>query len=110
MGYAPPLPATCDVKVVNVDAATIMFNPEYQMLGNIVVQSASNQDPFDEEMLSELRPRVCKMGGDALTLSMGMNVAGGGSGSTYMILKRKEGAPATPASSSPAPDSSGVQP
>jgi len=72
----------------------------------VVLQSTRHEDPFAEEILAELRPRFCKLGGEEVSLGMNTNVDGGGSATNYNVLKRK-GAPAAPAA---APPADGAQP
>lgn len=104
MGYAPPKPETCDVKVVNVPMTELSPGGQYEILGNLVVQATGNTDPFNEELLSKLRPRVCKMGGEEISLGLS-SASGGGSATIYNVLKKKGGA--TPAAEpAAAPESS----
>lgn len=104
MGYAPPKPETCDVKVVNVPMAELSPGGQYEILGNLVVQATGSTDPFNEELLSQLRPRVCKMGGEEISLGMSSSSTGG-SATIYNVLKKKGGA-APAAEPTAAPDSS----
>ncbi len=96
MGYAPPRPENCDVKVVNLSTTALVPGGDYELIGSIVVQSSSNQDPFNEEMLAQLRPRVCRMGGENLALGISSNVGGGGSSTIYNVVKKKGGGAPAP--------------
>jgi hypothetical protein len=91
MSYVPPRPENCEVKVVNVPTQELSLSAEYEIIGNIIVQSTDHQDPFDAEMLSEIRPRVCKMGGEDISLGLSTNVSGGGGATVYNVLKKKGG-------------------
>lgn len=77
---------------------------QYEILGNLVVHAAGNPDPFNEELLSQLRPRVCKMGGEEISLGIAA-ASGGGSATIYNVLKKKGGA-APAAEPTAAPESS----
>lgn len=117
MGYAPPLPENCDVKVVNLPMADVAMamgpspagNSDYDFVGTIGVSGVGDADPFNPELLSELRPRICKMGGTEVSLGMSASVPGafGSNGTvTYMVLKKKAGAESSSPSESGAAASS----
>jgi len=96
MGFAPPRPENCDIKVINLSQGALAYSmgagmpgieTDHQSLGSINLSGANGAEPFDEANLAAIRPHVCKMGGDEVAVMMTAN-GGGSSGSVvYSVLK-----------------------
>ncbi len=104
MVYSPPRPENCAIEVVNIPAAELgPMNPQYDMLGSIVLtHSESGGDPFDPRRLAIVRPEVCKLGGEKV--SLGINAGANGYTTTaYSVIKAKGGASGTAPTTSATP-------
>ena len=103
-GYAPPKADTCNVVVVTKSSTELMGevqapSSKFTMLGTITLSDSGSRDPFSEDSMEIVRPRVCKLGGDAVGLSGAVSVGGGGSTTTHAVFARKGGD--TPVSTPP---------
>ena len=94
MMYSEPKPENCDIKVVNLSMTGAMTSGEWDTLGMVNYgKSDPSMDPFSPEILSELRPRFCRMGGEAVSLGSSATNDRAASASYMVLRKRPEGAP-----------------
>jgi len=101
LGYFPPRHQDCAITVVNGAMQNPMLwaapSSEYEMVGTITLHESSTADPFSEEHLKTIRPRACKMGGEALSLMSSTHSTNGfgfgtGTGTSFAVLRRRAGA------------------
>ncbi len=70
----PPKPESCDLQIVEVNAADMApgakFGPggELEMVGSIMIGASDGTDAMSEDIRKLVRPRACAMGGDVVSL------------------------------------------
>lgn len=104
MAYFPPRAETCNVEVVNGALASganfALPDSPYEIVGMIGLGENGTQDPFSDRYMAIVRPRACKMGGDAISLmaSQTSNASiTNATGTAYVVLhKRVEAAKSPP--------------
>jgi hypothetical protein len=97
IGYSPPRPETCAVTVVNGAMKDPMMwaaaSGPYELLGTISLNESGTVDPFSDESLNIVRPRACRMGGDAISLMVSTQSTVGlasGTGTSYAVLRKRQ--------------------
>jgi hypothetical protein len=99
MGFAPPRPATCELKLVQADMMALAAGGSWEILGHIVLQETGIHNPFEERYMKIVRPRACAMGGEAVSILQAASTSttfSSGSGVQYAVLRAR-------AASAPAP-------
>lgn len=98
MAYFPPRPDDCNVEVLNgATQDPSLFatpNSEYEIAGTIGLGEMGIQDPFSEKYMSLVKPRACRMGGDAVSLMASHTITSpemirSGTSTAYVVLHRR---------------------
>jgi hypothetical protein len=96
LGMYPPRDANCTIAVLNgaMQDPSMWAAPSsgYLLVGTIALGERGSVDPFSESHVEIIRPRACKMGGDAISLMMSSQSSAGfgtGTGTAYAVLKKR---------------------
>jgi hypothetical protein len=80
----------CDVKIEKLTPAEVEgLDTIYVVAGVVAVSDFETKDPYSEEVLALIRPAVCRLGGDAVSLARQKTGADGAT-TAYYALHRKE--------------------
>lgn len=85
----PPNPAKCEVKIEKLSPAEVEgLDTIYAVAGIVAVSDFETKNPYDERVLELIRPEVCKLGADALSVARRKTGADGAT-TAYYALRHK---------------------
>ncbi|MFZ6181746.1 hypothetical protein [Nannocystis pusilla] len=91
MVFASPHDANCPLEFVQADMQKMRPGGEWELLGYVTIGKVGKMDPMDEKFRKIVRPRACKMGGEAIavmTSATNSTPISTGSGTVYGVLRR----------------------
>jgi hypothetical protein len=110
MAYFPPKAEGCNLEVINKALASgenfALPDSPYEIVGMIGLGENGTQDPFSDRYMAIVRPRACKMGGDAISLMASQTTnqyITNATGTAYVVL-HKRGEPAKSPARAPTAD------
>lgn len=101
MIIAPARGADCPLEFVEADMEKMRPGGEWEVLGYVTIGKVGQMDPLDEKFRKIVRPRACKMGGEAIavmTSATNNTAMGTGSGTVYGVLRRPQSGTQAPQS------------
>jgi hypothetical protein len=93
MSNAAAKPSSCQLEFLNLAPNEMGNSGPYETLGFISLSDTGSQDPMQEEYRALVRPRACRMGGEAISLQMqATNTTDRGTGSavTYAVMRKRQ--------------------
>ncbi len=98
---APSRPHDCKLVFLELEMKDVVPGGPWEILGHVALGESGEQDPLSPEYREEVRPRACRMGGEAVAILMTATSSGsvlsrGGTSVDYVVVRRRGSAPAAP--------------
>lgn len=90
---------SCKLEFVKLDNATLSGGGEWEVIGQVAIGGLGSADPFSEKSRAIVRPRACRMGGEAVGIFQVTNTetfVNTGSTTTYAVLRHRSTTPQEP--------------
>jgi len=88
----PPREQNCSLEFVKLDNQTMSGQGPWEVIGQVVLGEHGKQDPFAEEYKAIVRPRACKMGGEAVAIMLNATsetFMSSGTTISYAVLRKR---------------------
>jgi hypothetical protein len=92
--HAEPREPTCELDFLEVTPQDVSPEGKYELLGHVVLGQEGQRDPLDESYRAQVRPRACRMGGEAIAVLMtgsseAWALSPGGTTIDYGVLRKR---------------------
>jgi hypothetical protein len=90
LGFYPPREPRCALEFVQADPRTLGPGGPWEVVGYVTVDEKHVGDPYSERYREIVRPRACRMGGEAVTILQAASREsrhGSGTGITWGVLR-----------------------
>jgi hypothetical protein len=88
----PPREENCSLEFLKLDNQTMSGQGPWEVIGQVILMEQGKQDPFAEERKAIVRPRACKMGGEAVAIMLNATsetLLSSGSTLSYAVLRKR---------------------
>jgi hypothetical protein len=90
--FRPAREASCALELVQLDPHAAGFDREWEIVGYVNIHETQVVDPFAEKYRRLVRPRACRMGGEAVTIMIAQtnrSLFVASSVTAYGVLRRR---------------------
>jgi hypothetical protein len=99
MSSFPSREPNCALEFLKLDNQMMSGQGPWEVIGQVAIGETGEQDPYDERYKAIVRPRACKMGGEAVAIMLNAtNSTALSSGTTisYAVLRKRSAQPQAP--------------